>query len=61
MAILYSTCSEACIALDLLDNDRGWIMCFTEIAERQTGKILLDVLVTALLVDVITDPTVIGI
>lgn len=51
--------TAVCIALDLLPDDREWIMCFTDMDERPTGKILRDLLVTALLVDAITDPTAI--
>lgn len=58
---LYSTFCEACVALDLLQDDWEWIMCFTEMAERQTGKTLRDLLVTALLIDAITDPMAIWI
>lgn len=55
----YPTFREVCIALDLLQGDREWIMYFMEIAAHQTAKPLRDLLVTVLLVNAVTDLTAI--
>ena len=54
--ILYPTFKQACIALQLLNDDNEWIACFTEAVRFSSGFTLRILFITALAHGDVTDP-----